>query len=625
VASLPRQWLSADVLADAIIEKTHGNVRLATPLGLGKANHLINAIYRRAAADAGISLKIHTALTLEKPVARNELEARFLAPLNERLYAAYEDLEYIGAIRSGNLPSNIHVTEFFLRAGAWLNFDTVQQNYICANYSEVPDYILAAGINVVVQLIATDPQEVGSGEDPRHFSLSCNPDITLHLLDARRAGKADFLFAGEVNHALPYMGCDAEIAASELDHVLYGKCTASGLFVVPKRPIQPADYAIGFHAARLIPDGGTLQIGIGSVSDALAHALILRQKNNTAYRAIIHSLAPGMMPLPPCDDGPFEQGLYGASEMLMDTFLDLIEAGVVSRDVAGRLIDAAFFVGTASLYERLRGMTRSVRDRINMTRVSFINNAHRDFEVKNRDRRHARFINNGMKATLLGAVVSDSLDSGRVVSGIGGQFDFVRQAFALDDARSIIMINSVREGSRGAESNIVWQHTQQTIPRHLRDIIVTEYGVADLRGKNDAEVIGAMLAVTDMRFQDDLIEQARHSGKLPKNFAPPPAWRRNRPESVTAALSDGLERGMLPAFPFGSDLTAIEQRLIPALERLKRASRSKLSVASLVLKGMVTGVPGYAEAEVLERMDLHAPTGLKERFYHYLLRGALNE
>src|SRR6185369_7765341 len=102
---------------------------------------------------------------------------------------------------------------------------------------------------------------------------------------------------------------------------------------------------------------------------------------------------------------------------------------------------------------------------------------------KRRARVKARFINNAMMATLLGAVVSDALEDGRVVSGVGGQYNFIAQGFALEDARSLIVLRSTRSASGKTSSNIRWNYGHTTIPRHLRDIVITEYGVADLRGK----------------------------------------------------------------------------------------------------------------------------------------------
>ena len=102
----PAQFDSADRLADAIIARVGKSIVLALPLGLGKANHVANALFARAAADASIRLRIFTALTLEKPHPSSDLERRFLAPIAERSFGGYPDLAYAVALRKG-LPSNV--------------------------------------------------------------------------------------------------------------------------------------------------------------------------------------------------------------------------------------------------------------------------------------------------------------------------------------------------------------------------------------------------------------------------------------------------------------------------------------------------------------------------------------
>ena len=120
VARTPRRFESADQLADAVVEKVGKNIVLALPLGLGKADHIANSLFARAAADPSLSLHIFTALTLEVPRARHEIERRFVAQLADRLFKGYAGLSYAAAIRSGRLPPNIKVNEFFFLAGQWL-------------------------------------------------------------------------------------------------------------------------------------------------------------------------------------------------------------------------------------------------------------------------------------------------------------------------------------------------------------------------------------------------------------------------------------------------------------------------------------------------------------------------
>ena len=129
-----------------------------------------------------------------------------------------------------------------------------------------------------------------------------------------------------------------------------------------------------------------------------------------------------------------------------------------------------------------------------MKPISFTNELYGDETGRRAARVKASFINDTMMVNMRGAAVSDALDNGSVISGVGGQHDFVVQAFALKDARSILALHATRVLKSKTVSNIVWTYGHETIPWHLRDIIVTEYGVADLRGQTDAEVIARLLS-----------------------------------------------------------------------------------------------------------------------------------
>src|SRR5262249_3848323 len=219
--------------------------------------------------------------------------------------------------------------------------------------------------------------------------------------------------------------------------------------------------------------------------------------------------------------------------------------------------------------------------------------------------------------------ISDTLEDGRVVSGVGGQYNFVAQAFALDDARSILTVNATRGTGFKAASNFRWSYGATTIPRHLRDIIVSEYGVADLRGKSDSEVIAAMLSIADSRFQPALMRRAKDAGKLPKNFEIPAYARENTPERVVRALTPYRERGLLPAFPFGTDFDATEQRLGPALQQLQDASNgAPWRLLPVLLRGLAEP-RADPERAALTRLGLFEPKRLTERLYRALVLGAL--
>ena len=613
----PNHFKDADQLTDAILGRVGKNIVLALPLGLGKANHVANSLFHRAAGDASSALRIFTALTLEKPRAKQELERRFIDPVSERLFGGYPALAYGDALRDNRMPPNVEVDEFFFLAGSRLNVAASQRNYISANYTHAIRYVLDRKVSVVGQLVA---KRVRDGKT--HYSLSCNPDITLDLLAARRAGKADFIFIGQVNSQLPYMAGDAELPADEFDYILESPDTDFPLFAPPREPIDLTEYAAGLNVARLVADGGTLQIGIGALGDAVAQALVLRHRNNAAYRDMAARLAPFVSLNEPLEDEPFSQGVYGASEMFVESFIDLYRAGVLKREVNGILLHAAFFAGSTAFYQALRDMTERERAKFHMTAVSFVNELYGDQEAAKRAARvKSRFINNAMMATLLGAIVSDGLDNGKVVSGVGGQYNFVAQSFALEGARSVIMVRATRNAKGRVTSNILWNYGHTTIPRHLRDVVVTEYGIADLRGKTDRDVIAAMLGVADSRFQNELLRQAKDSGKIERGFEIPRACRDNSPERIDRALTPARSAGLIVPFPFGTDFTPTEQRLIPALKRL--ASASPIQLAGLALRGIVSSRQPADTQSCLARMGLERPKGLSESIYAALLRGSL--
>ena len=404
-------------LAEAVVRRVGKRVVLGLPLGLGKATHLTNALYALAEADRSIELNIFTALTLEAPNPQTDLEKRFLGPIYDAAFGGYPKLAYAQAQRAGTLPPNVEVNEFFFQAGTRTNSPQAQQHYISANYTHAVRVLAARGVNVIGQLVAAR----GKGAS-RRFSLSCNSDTTLDLLPYRDRGHP-FLLVGQVNDELPFMGGDADLPAETFDFILDG-CDFP-LFAPPKEAVGDSHYATGFHVASLVPDGGTLQLGIGATADAICQALIVRQKAPEVFKATVESLCPGGLGSIKRHFGPFEEGLHACTEMFVDGFLELYEAGLLKREVNGHVLYGGFFLGQRSFYRRLREMDDQERSKFAMKAISFTNSLYGEQERKVAERPGARFANTCMMATLLGAAVSDGFDDGRVLSGVGGQFNFV--------------------------------------------------------------------------------------------------------------------------------------------------------------------------------------------------------
>ena len=637
-----------ETVVDRILAEATDHLAIAAPLGLGKPNHLLNAIYRRFKSDPSRRLTIYTALSLDPPVPRSDLERRFLAPFLARQFGEdYPRLEYVVDLKAGRVPPNVRVQEFYFLSGAMLHSSKAQQDYASINYTQVARDLAESGMHAIVQLVARR----GEGADAR-YSLSCNPDVTLDVLDAiAAAGRRRPLLVGVVHPELPFLSGDAEVDARLFDIIVADDVPPQPLFGLPRDAVDPVEHAIGMHASALVRDGGTLQIGIGALSDAIVAALLLRQQRNGDYLAALHALRgddPAGDPLISRYGGlePFARGLYGASEMIMDGFMHLRLAGVLKRNVyddpdlqqaldagtrvddgslrGGHYLKGAFFLGSKAFYAWLRGLSGADYDGLFMSRVSDVNQLYGGREqLDAMQRRDARFFNTCMMATVLGAAVSDALEDGRVISGVGGQYNFVAMAHAIAGGRSVLLLRATRAHGSRVESNVRWNYGHTTIPRHLRDIYITEYGIADLRGKPDEACIRAMLAISDARFQDELAEQAIRNGKLARDFRIPEAWRRNTPHDLAERMRPFASRGLFPMFPFGSDFTAVEQRLLPALMWLKKSTGDWRRWPAVLGALVAPGRPHDVDLP-LERLGLRAPGGIGERLLARLLRGALS-
>jgi hypothetical protein len=208
-----------------------------------------------------------------------------------------------------------------------------------------------------------------------------------------------------------------------------------------------------------------------------------------------------------------------------------------------------------------------------------------------------------------------------VVSGVGGQYNFVAMSHALPDARLVMMLRATHDNKDGLKSSIVWNYGHTTIPRHLRDVVVTEYGVAELRGQPDGEVIRRLIAIADSRFQDELVRQAKAHGKLDAGYQVPERYRHNLPEVLEEKLHPWAEAGLLPDFPFGTDLTDDELHIVRALKKLKHATQHPGELVQLAFRALWEGKE--APHAYLERLGLAEAHSLKDLVIRRLFAGNL--
>jgi acyl-CoA hydrolase len=235
--------------------------------------------------------------------------------------------------------------------------------------------------------------------------------------------------------------------------------------------ISAVEMRIGSNVAELVPDGATLQLGIGTIPTAVA--LCLRDK--------------------------VDLGVH--TEMFTDAIVDLVEAGVVTgarkERNKGKIV-TAFMMGTPRLYDFVRD-----NPMIEMRPVDFTNDTH---VIRSFSRMTA--INSAIEVDLTGQVVADSIGH-RMYSGVGGQMDFIRGAALASEGRAIIALPST--AGDGRFSRIVGELKAGagvvTTRAHARTI-VTEHGVAELFGKSLRERARALIAIADPAFRDELTAAA---------------------------------------------------------------------------------------------------------------------
>lgn len=271
------------------------------------------------------------------------------------------------------------------------------------------------------------------------------------------------LVIAEINHRMPRTRGDSTMP---LDKVAAWIETDRPLRSYPAAAAGDVERRIAPHVVEVIPDGATVQIGIGSVPEAIVEALGVRRDLG------IHSL-------------------------LVDAMLPLLERGVVTNARKGRnpgRMDLGEIMGTARLFEFAHE-----NDLVNMEPSSLIHNPRVVATLE-------RFVsvNSAIEVDLTGQVNAESIGD-RQVAGVGGQFDFVEGAYWAPGGRSIIALPSTGRG--GEVSRIVTRlgaGAMVTTPRHLTDCVVTEFGRAELRGRSVDERARSLVGLAHPRFREQL-------------------------------------------------------------------------------------------------------------------------
>jgi acyl-CoA hydrolase len=299
------------------------------------------------------------------------------------------------------------------------------------------------------------------------------------------------VLVAEVNRNLPRtLGLPPEfphaLHESEVDFVVESE---RPVIALPEAPPDAVERRIAEHARAFIADGATLQTGIGGVPSLIAQMLA---------------------------DGP--GGDYGVhSEMFTDGLMHLYQAGKVSnrKGLHDGVSISTFAMGTRALYDWLEG-----NEAVRFLPVDQVNEP----GLIARNRRMIS-INGALSVDLVGQVVADRIGE-REHSGIGGHEDFVTGAAFSEGGRSLICLPSSANTPDGCISRIVTHFprgTCVTTPRHQVDVIVTEYGAAELAGKTAAERVSALVAIAHPAVRDALLARVADLPLIPSEVAEPSA------------------------------------------------------------------------------------------------------
>ena len=278
------------------------------------------------------------------------------------------------------------------------------------------------------------------------------------------AAESAKLVIAEVTPNMPRTLGDAFIHVSEIDYIV--ECDTAPLILKPPA-ISAIDEAIGGYCAELIKDGDCLQLGIGAVPDAVLG--FLQDKKDLG----IHT------------------------EMFSDGVVDLVEKGIVTcsrKNYHRRKMVASFFMGTEKLY-------KFIHDNAFVEAYSFDYTNAPEVISKNDN---MVSVNSALQIDFTGQVASDTIGY-KQYSGTGGQADFVRGATHSKGGRSILAFHSTAQG--GKASRIVPHLDEGAVVCTTRadvHIIITEYGIANLRGKSFPERAKALISIAHPDFRDEL-------------------------------------------------------------------------------------------------------------------------
>ncbi len=363
------------------------------------------------------------------------------------LHTHFDMDEYID-----KLKGKVKFKCFFIGTNLRKHFDFDTVDYIPCFLSEIPILFANGHCPLDVCVIQVSPPDKHG-----YVTLGTSVDVTKSAVDHAK------IVIAQVNKNMPRVHGDGSIHLSEIDHLI----ESDEILYTEKCMSQtPDELHIGSLISSLIEDRSTIQCGIGSIPDAVMKSLL----------------------------GHKDLSLH--SEMWTNGAMELIKSGVVTNKfkqiMPGKSV-ASFLVGDKELHEFVDD-----NENVLLRTSDYVNNP---ANIKLNDRSCA--INSAVEVDLTGQICADSIGS-RIISGVGGQMDFMRGAFLSKQGKAIIAINSrARRGQSKIVSRLKYGAGVVTTRAHA-DYIVTENGVANLRGLSLNERAKAMISIAHPDDQEQL-------------------------------------------------------------------------------------------------------------------------
>lgn len=395
-----------------------------------------------------------------------------VALINEMVknYKEYNNVEIVHMVAMGKAKYCLEEMQGHFRHNSLFVGSTTKQavnsgrgDYTPSFFFEVPK-LFKTTLPVDIAMVQVSPPDKHG-----YVSLGISVDYTKSACETAK------VVIAQVNKNMPRTMGESFLSVSDIDCFVE---IDEPLHELPKPSIKEIENQIGKHCASLINDGDTLQLGIGAIPDAVLSFLTEKK----------------------------DLGIH--SEMFADGVVDLVNKGVITnkkKKTHKNKLVASFLMGTKDLYNFVDD-----NPQVLMLPVDYVNNPMIIMQEDN-----IVSINSCIQVDLMGQVVSEAIGEDQI-SGVGGQVDFVRGAAMAKNGRSIIAMPSTVKGKISKIVTKLDDFAAVTTGRNDVDYIVTEYGIAKMKGETLKNRSRNLIKIAHPNFRQELISY--HNKKFDDNW-----------------------------------------------------------------------------------------------------------